>query len=165
MDESQAGIKIARRIISNLRHASVWRCAQLLSPVQLCGPIDCSPQVSLSMKFSRQEYWSELPFLPPRDLPNKGIEPVSFASPALAGRVFIIWAIREAQIYRWYHSSDRKQRGRTSWWRRKRRVKNLVQNSTLKKLRSRHLGKNGNSDRFYFLGLQNHCGWWLQSWN
>ena len=21
--------------------------------------------------------------------------------------------------------------------------------------------KNGNSDRFYFLGLQNHCGWWL----
>ena len=26
-------------------------------------------------------------------------------------------------------------------------------------------GKNGNSDRFYFLGLQNHCGRWLQSWN
>ena len=24
---------------------------------------------------------------------------------------------------------------------------------------------NGNSDRHYFLGLQNHCGWWLQSWN
>ena len=23
-------------------------------------------------------------------------------------------------------------------------------------------GKSGNSDRFYFLGLQNHCGWWLQ---
>ena len=28
-------------------------------------------------------------------------------------------------------------------------------------------GKNrwGNSGRFYFLGLQNHCGWWLQPWN
>ena len=25
--------------------------------------------------------------------------------------------------------------------------------------------KNGNSDRFYFLGLQNHCSWWLQPWN
>ena len=25
--------------------------------------------------------------------------------------------------------------------------------------------KNGNSDKHYFLGLQNHCGWWLQSWN
>ena len=24
---------------------------------------------------------------------------------------------------------------------------------------------NGNSGRFYFLGLQNHCGWWLQPWN
>ena len=25
-------------------------------------------------------------------------------------------------------------------------------------------GKSWNSDRFYFLGLQNHFGWWLQSW-
>ena len=24
--------------------------------------------------------------------------------------------------------------------------------------------KSGNSDIFYFLGLQNHCRWWLQSW-
>ena len=24
---------------------------------------------------------------------------------------------------------------------------------------------NGNSDRLYFLGLQNHCRWWLQPWN
>ena len=26
-------------------------------------------------------------------------------------------------------------------------------------------GNNGNNDRIYFLGLQNHCRWWLQSWN
>ena len=26
-------------------------------------------------------------------------------------------------------------------------------------------GKSGNSNRFYFLGLQNHCRWWLQPWN
>ena len=26
-------------------------------------------------------------------------------------------------------------------------------------------GGNGNSGRFYFLGLQNHCGWWLRPWN
>ena len=25
--------------------------------------------------------------------------------------------------------------------------------------------KNGNSDRLYFLGLQNHCGWWMQPWD
>ena len=26
-------------------------------------------------------------------------------------------------------------------------------------------GKNGNRDRLYFPGLQNHCGQWLQPWN
>ena len=26
-------------------------------------------------------------------------------------------------------------------------------------------GKNGNSSRLYFPGLQNHCRWWLQTWN
>ena len=26
-------------------------------------------------------------------------------------------------------------------------------------------GNNGNSDRLYILGLQNHCKWWLQPWN
>ena len=29
------------------------------------------------MEFSRQEYWSELPFPPPGDLPDPGIEPMS----------------------------------------------------------------------------------------
>ena len=37
-------------------------------------------QAPLSMGFSRQEYWSGLPFLSPRDLPNPGIKP---GSPAL----------------------------------------------------------------------------------
>ena len=42
-------------------------------------------QAPLSMGFSRQEYWSGLPFPPPEDIPNPGIKPVS---PALAGRFF-----------------------------------------------------------------------------
>ena len=42
-------------------------------------------QAPLSMKFSRQEYWSVLPCPPAGDLPHPGIEPVSFMSPALAG--------------------------------------------------------------------------------
>ena len=45
-------------------------------------------QAPLSMGFSGQEYWSGLPFPPPGDLPDPGIEPVSLKSPALAGRVF-----------------------------------------------------------------------------
>ena len=40
------------------------------------------------MGFSRQEYWSELPFPPPGDLPNPGIEPMSPATSASAGRFF-----------------------------------------------------------------------------
>ena len=39
----------------------------------------------LSMEFSRQEYWSGLPFPSPENLPNPGIKPVS---PALTGRFF-----------------------------------------------------------------------------
>ena len=46
-------------------------------------------QAPLSMGFSRQGYWSGLPFPPPGDLPNPGIEPESLVSPALAGRFFI----------------------------------------------------------------------------
>ena len=45
-------------------------------------------QASLSMEFSRQEYWSSLPFTTRGDLPDSGIEPVSLASPALAGGFF-----------------------------------------------------------------------------
>ena len=42
-------------------------------------------QVPLSTEFSRQEYWSGLPFPPPGDLPGPGIEPPSLVFPALAG--------------------------------------------------------------------------------
>ena len=45
-------------------------------------------QAPLSMEFSRQEYWSGLPFPTPGDLPDPGIEPVSLMSPSLAGRIF-----------------------------------------------------------------------------
>ena len=54
----------------------------------LRDPMDCSPQASLSMGFSRQEYWSGLPFPFPGDLPDPGIDPTSPASPVLAGRFF-----------------------------------------------------------------------------
>ena len=45
-------------------------------------------QTPLSMRFSRQEYWSGLPFPSPGDLPDPGMEAVSLMSPALAGRFF-----------------------------------------------------------------------------
>ena len=42
-------------------------------------PWSVACQAPLSMGFSRQGYWSGLPFLPPRDLPNSGIEPESLS--------------------------------------------------------------------------------------
>ena len=40
------------------------------------------------MEFSRQGYWSKVPFPTPGDLPDPGIEPASLVSPALAGGFF-----------------------------------------------------------------------------
>ena len=48
------------------------------------------------MGFSRQEYCSVLPFPPPGDLPNTGIESLSLKSPALAGGFFTTKATWEA---------------------------------------------------------------------
>ena len=46
-----------------------------------CDPIDTvARQAPLSIGFSRQEYWSGLPFPSPGDLPDPGIEPGSTAS-------------------------------------------------------------------------------------
>ena len=45
-------------------------------------------QASLSIEFSRKEYWSGLPFPTSGNLPNSGIEPVSSVSPVCAGEFF-----------------------------------------------------------------------------
>ena len=45
-------------------------------------------QAPLSDRFSRQEYWSGLPFPSPGGLPDPGIKLVSLLSPALAGGFF-----------------------------------------------------------------------------
>ena len=51
-------------------------------------PWTIARQAPLSMGFSRQEHWSGLPGPPPGDLPNRGTEPASLTSPALAGDFF-----------------------------------------------------------------------------
>ena len=72
-------------------------CAQSVSHVQLFStPWTVSHEAPLSMEFSRQEYWSRLPFPTPGDLPDLGIKPMSLAFPALAGRFFTASATWEA---------------------------------------------------------------------
>ena len=56
------------------------------SHVQLCVTLwAVACQEPLSMRFSRQEYWSGFPCPPPGDLPDTGIKPEFLRSPALAG--------------------------------------------------------------------------------
>ena len=82
-----------------LLHDCVQVCVQSRSHVQLFVPpqtVAC--QAPLPMEFSRQEYWSGLPFLTAGDLPNPGIKPMPLASPALAGGFFTISTTWEAHM-------------------------------------------------------------------
>ena len=57
-------------------HAHTRVCVLTLSRVQLFAtPWTVTHQALWSMGFSRQEYWSGLPFPSPGDLPNPGIKP------------------------------------------------------------------------------------------
>ena len=62
-----------------------WMNACMLSHVQLfVVPRTVAHQTPLSLEFSKQEYWSRLPF------PSPVIGSVSRTSPALAGKFFTI---------------------------------------------------------------------------
>ena len=65
--------------------------ACVVSPVRLFAILwTVDSQASLSMEFSRQEYWSGLPFPTPGDLPDPRIQLASLESPELASRFFTI---------------------------------------------------------------------------
>ena len=61
-------------------------------------PWTATCQASLSMGFSRQEYWSGLPYPPPEDLPDPGNEPASLKSPTLASKFFTTSATWETDL-------------------------------------------------------------------
>ena len=65
-------------LFSILLHTESASCSVV--SLTLCDPWTVAHQAPLGMEWSRQGYWSGLPFLSPGDLPNPGIEP---RSPAL----------------------------------------------------------------------------------
>ena len=71
-------------------HAQWWLC------LTVCNPMHCGPPGS-SVGFFRKKYWSGLPFPPPGDLPDPGMEHKSRTPPALAGGSFTTSATGEAQ--------------------------------------------------------------------
>ena len=73
--------------VINSKFKGMCLCPQ--SFLILCDSMDCSLPTPLSMEFSRQGYWSELPFPPPGDLPDPEIEPASPACISCIG----IWIL------------------------------------------------------------------------
>ena len=65
----------------------IWPCVTLWN-------VTC--QAPLSMGFSRKKYWCGVSCPPPGDLPDLGVKPTSFISPALAGMFFTTSATWEA---------------------------------------------------------------------
>ena len=81
--------------MEDVRAAPGVGCARVRITTRVCSvvsdsatPLTLAHQAPLSMGFLGQEYWSGLPFPPPGDLPDPGIEPASPVSPALTGRFF-----------------------------------------------------------------------------
>ena len=75
--------------LSLFQHQCVCMCAQSLSHVQLFAtPQTVAHQALLSIEFSKQEYWSGLPFPSLSNLLHPVIKLLFLVSPALAGRFF-----------------------------------------------------------------------------
>ena len=69
--EIKRHLLLGRKVITNLESEVAQLCPTL------CNLVDCSLPGSSVHGFSRQEYWSGLPFPSPGHLPNAGIEPRS----------------------------------------------------------------------------------------
>ena len=61
-------------------------------------PCTIAHQTPPTMVFSWQEYWSGLPFPPPRDPPHPGIKLISPVSSVVAGRFFTIEPPRKTPV-------------------------------------------------------------------
>ena len=81
-------------------------CSVALSCPTLCNFIELTHPATLLIGFSRQEYWSGLPFPPPGDLPDPEIKPKSLST--LAGDFLTTSATREASLVM-VHAKDGEQ--------------------------------------------------------
>ena len=66
----------------------------------LATPWSAARQAPLSMGVSRQEHWSRLPFPPPGDLPDPGIEPASDCVSCI-GRQILYWHVLIRRLTTW----------------------------------------------------------------
>ena len=84
----------------------MWCDVQAQRFLTLWDPWTAAGQAPLSMEFSRQKYWSGLPFTSLGDLPNLGIKPASLASSALVGRFFTTVPLGKPSTILWPHQDN-----------------------------------------------------------
>ena len=97
------GGEMKRRL--GLTHLCLCSLVLMLNSVQLLAiPWTVLHQAPLSLGFSRQEYWSGLPFPTSGALPHPGIEPMSLVSPTLAGGFFTTVPPGEAYTHTHTHT-------------------------------------------------------------
>ena len=91
-------------LLQNEFSIGLCACRHIFSCVQLCAMLwTVARQAPLSMGFSRQEYWSGLPFPSPGDFPDPGIKPMCLMSLALTSSFFTTSTTLEAPLY-WFSS-------------------------------------------------------------
>ena len=101
----------------NAARLTLWVCAQSLRRVRLfVTPWIVALQALPSTGFSRQEYWSGLPFPPPGDLPDTGTEATSPAPPALASWFFTTEPPRKSSRGQLDKNSSQARNGQSSGW-------------------------------------------------
>ena len=78
-------------------------------------PWTAAHQAPLSVGFPKQESWSGLPFPPPGDLPNPGIESVSLMFPALAGGFLITEPLGKPHYIQTINAGENVEEGESSY--------------------------------------------------
>ena len=74
---TQTFVSKVMSLLFNMLSRFVIACLHAQSCQTLCDPWTVASQAPLSMEFSRQDYWSGLPFLTPGNFPDPGIKPMS----------------------------------------------------------------------------------------
>ena len=121
-------------------------------------PWTAAHQDPLSMGFSRQEYWSGVPLPSPLILYREGkkSDTCSLFPPASSREIKNIWHLKPMSST-WRPLALEIQPVYPKW--------NQYWGIRSHHFMANRLGSNGNSDRLYLGGHQNHCRWWLQPWN
>ena len=192
--EAQAGIKIAGRNINNLRYvdaAATAAAKSLQSCPTLCDPIDSNPPGSpvpgilqartlewVAISFSNAWKWKVKVKLLSRVWLFSTQWTAAHQAPSsmgFPGNSTGAGCHRLLLICRWHHPYGRKrgtkqpldesERGKWKSWLKTQHSENEDHGIHSHHFIANRWGNNGNSDRLYFGGLQNHWRWWLQPWN